>query len=470
MVDVAAPALRRQAWTSWQWVVVASSCVVGVAVRWIGLGSTVPTFDESFTGMLARAPLGDIPHLARTSDSHPPLDYLLRHLTADSGDAFWLRAPSALIGVATLLVVLWWMRDRGWFGVFVVAMTSVAAIQVLYARQARMYALVILAGTVVAVMAERWIDRPRARWAVIAAVALAVGLLSHTSTVFLALGALALPGLRTDREAWVWRASMGAAACTWLALWGPGLTDQIGAGRADWIPYTTPRHAVDAVAGQVSLFSGLAVVATAATIFGGVVLLQRHKALGRVWVCLFALPAAAVVVVGLWQHLLLPRTLAFAAWAPVVAIGAIAGACVDDRPAWLSRATGLVGVAACGLIVAASIGAAVTHEEDSAPTRRALLEMARPGDVVAVYPEFLAPMLEWDHDADPTEPPAVLEGDDVWFGVVPGAAPTGVVWLVVPETYAYDLPPPFVPCDDPPSTKRGDLLLSCYSSAGAVTG
>jgi hypothetical protein len=395
---------------------------------------------------------------------------LLRHLTADSGDVFWLRAPSALLGTATLLVVLWWMRDRGWFGVFVIAMTSVAAIQVLYARQARMYALVILAGTVVAAMAEQWTDRPRPRWAVIAAAGLLVALLSHTSAVFLALGALVLPALRRDRDAWVWRAGVGVAVVTWLVLWGAGLADQIGAGRANWIPYTTPRRTIDAIAGQVSLFTGLSVLATAATVAGGVVLWQRRPGLGRVWVCLFALPAAAVVLVGLWQHVLLPRTLAFASWAPVVAIAALASACMEDRPPWLSRAAGLVGVVACVLLVAASIGAVVTYEEDSNPTRRALIELAQPGDAVAVYPEFLAPMLEWDHDLGAAEPVSAFEGEGVWSGVLPGASPSGVVWLVVPVTYAYEPPPGFEPCDSPPPTVRGDLLLSCYSIAGRGAG
>jgi hypothetical protein len=470
MTDVVAPALGRRAWTSWQWLAVAASCVVGVAVRWVALGSTVPTFDESFTGVLSRAPLGDIPYLARTSDSHPPLDYILRHLTAGSGDTFWLRAPSALLATATLLVVLWWMKDRGWFGVLAIALTSVAAIQVLYARQARMYALVILAGTVVAAVSERWLDRPRTRWAVVAAAGVAVALLSHTSALFLAVGTLAVAGRQRDRDAWIWRGAVVVAIVTWLALWGNGLSDQVGAGRADWIPHTTPRTAVDAVGGQLSLFSGLSVLVVAGTIAGGLLLHSRRPNLGRVWLCLFAFPVAAVVVLGLWMHLLLPRSLAFAAWAPVVAFAALGAACVEDRPLWLSRAAGIVGLVACVSIVAASIGAVVTYEEDSSPTRRALLDLAQPGDVVAVYPEFLGPMLEWDHDLveiDETDLAAGLEADGAWVGRLPGGS-TDTVWLVVPDTYSYD--PALIPCESPPPSLRGDLLLSCYTFDGRGAG
>src|SRR4051794_3538672 len=138
----------RARWTDLQQWIVAACLVAGGAVRLVVLGRSLLSFDEAFTANVARQPVGDIPSILRATDSHPPLDYLLRNLFVGSADTAWLRLPSALIGVATLLVVLWWMWNRGWFGVFVIGFSSFAAIEVLYARQARMYAIVILAGTI----------------------------------------------------------------------------------------------------------------------------------------------------------------------------------------------------------------------------------------------------------------------------------------------------------------------------------
>ena len=302
----------------------------------------------------------------------------------------WLRFPSALLGTATLLVVVWWMRNRGWFGVLVVAFTSVAAIQVLYARQARMYVLVIFAGTLAAAAAERWLDERRLRWSLLAATALTVALFSHTATLLFAFGALLLPGLRRDRAAWVWRACVLGPVALWAVLWGPSTVDQLDHDPASWIPFTSPRTALESVAGQVSLYDSLSLLVVVAVVAGGVLLVQRDRSLGRVWLCLFVAPAVAIMLLGIGHHLLLPRSLAFAAWGPVLAVAALGAACVENRPRWLTGPIGIVGLIACVLLMVPSLGSAFDYEEDSAPTRRQLAEVVVPGDSVAISPPFLA--------------------------------------------------------------------------------
>lgn len=462
---------RRAGWTAAQWAIVVVAVVAGVAVRWVALGRARTSFDESFTGVLSRRALGDIPRVLAETDSHPPLDYVLRHLVAGQGDEFWLRAPSALVATLTVLVVLWWMRDRGWFGVLVVAGTSVAAIQVLYARQARMYALVILAGTAAAALSERWLGDRRARWAVPAAGALAVGLFSHTATAFFAASALLVAGLDRDRAAWVWRASVAAALVGWAAAWGPSIADQLDHDPAGWIPHTSLRTALEAVSGQVSLYDGLALLVVLAVVAGGVRLVRHDPALGRVWLCLFVLPAGALAAAGSVWHLLLPRSLAFAAWGPVVAVAALAAACVEDRPPWLTRRLGAVGLLACALLVVPSVGAAFRYEEDSAPARDRLAGLVSAGDAVGVTPAFLGPMLAWDHDLDPDDATGLAGSADGWSAVLPGAEPTGRIWVVVPETYSYEPPAGLEPCPlEPNRWFDGDLWLACYDVAPASTG
>ncbi len=472
MTDVAAPAdVARVTWSRAQWWVVGASVLVGLAVRWLLLGHTLATFDESFTAMAARRGVGDLPEFLRDADSHPPLDYLIRHLVVGTGDTTWLRLPSAVFGTATLLVVVWWMRNRGWFGVFVVALTSVAAIQVLYARQARMYALVILAGTVVAAVAERWIDERRVRWSVLAAAALTVALFSHTAALLLAGGALLVPGLARDRAAWVWRACILGPVALWGVVWGPSMIHQAEHDPASWIPYTTVRTALESVAGQVSLYNGLAFLVVVAVAAGGVRLVQHQPALGRVWLCLFVVPSAALIVLGLDRHLLLPRSLAFAAWGPVLALAALVAACVEDRPRWLTPPVAVAGVLVGLVLAVPSVVSAVRYREDSVPVREHLNEVARPGDTIAVSPAFLAPMLQWDHDLSPSAGPSdLLADDEVWSATLPGAAPTGRLWLVVPDTYAYEPPASFVPCSASNRWHAGDLSLWCYEAGTGSAG
>jgi hypothetical protein len=450
----------RDGWTPVQQALVWVSLVVGVLVRFVALGSSVLTFDESFTAEVARRPLGEIAGVLRDTDSHPPLDYVIRHLVVSTDSTFWLRLPSAVFGVSTLAVVLWWMWGRGWFGAMVVALSSVAAIEVLYSRQARMYALVILAGTVVAAVAERWLVEPRARWSVIAALALLVGSSAHVSVVVLGLGALVLPLARTDRAAWIWRGAVLGAVAVWGAAWGPSFLEQRQHEHASWIPFTTPRTAVEAVSGQLSLYDGLAVLLFVTIVAGGALLLRRGGPLGRVWLCLFAAPAAALVVLGLRAHLLLPRTLAFGAWAPVVAVAALVAVLIEPAPGdtvLRSPAVRGVGLVVVLALAVPSVRPAATYEEDSAPARRWMIDHVEPGDVVAVHPRFLGPMVAWDHGVRGGAPVTGLEEDDVWTASVPGAAPTGRAWVLVPDTYTYAAPVGWQPCADVP-----DEVVSHY--------
>ncbi len=52
--------------------------VLGAVLRMVWIVRNGASFDESFTAMIGRHPLGSVFDALRSTDSHPPLDYLLR--------------------------------------------------------------------------------------------------------------------------------------------------------------------------------------------------------------------------------------------------------------------------------------------------------------------------------------------------------------------------------------------------------
>ena len=200
--------------------------MVGLVLRWWDLGGPKATFDEAFTGVYSHLPLSQIAAGLRAEDAHPPLDYLIRHWFGATGDTAALRVPSAVFASLALVVMALWMRRRGWFGVTAVALTSVSTFQLLYAHQARMYALMVLCGTLVALAAEAWWHDPSARWRWLMGSALVVALFDHSSALLLAGAIVLFPGRRRDGEAWRWRATAVGAVGVWVLVWGRSFAEQ----------------------------------------------------------------------------------------------------------------------------------------------------------------------------------------------------------------------------------------------------
>src|SRR6476660_3410465 len=86
---------------------------VGGVLRFWGLGASRLNYDESFTAMAGRLPLGSLFNFLRLQDSHPPLDYILRAPLARAGASeLWFRMPSAILSLGALALFAWWMRSR----------------------------------------------------------------------------------------------------------------------------------------------------------------------------------------------------------------------------------------------------------------------------------------------------------------------------------------------------------------------
>ncbi len=92
--------------------------VLGAVLRMVWIVRNGASFDESFTAMIGRQPLGSVFDALRSTDSHPPLDYLLRLPAARAGAGdLVMRLPSFVFSVASLGLFVWWMRTRRVAGV-----------------------------------------------------------------------------------------------------------------------------------------------------------------------------------------------------------------------------------------------------------------------------------------------------------------------------------------------------------------
>jgi hypothetical protein len=365
--------------------------VLGVALRVVWIARNGPSFDESFTAMAGRRSVGGLFDFLRTSDSHPPLDYLIRLPLARAGaDAFLLRAPSLIFSASALALFAWWMRSRGVVGIVSVALMAVSPFQIMYGGEARMYALLELIGVAAAIVAEAWIREPR-RWHATAAGGLVlIGTLDHVSGFLLAAGLLAVAGFRHGRAAWRWRCCIAGALVVWALVWGESFLVQASTTHASWIDPTTWHAVGDALSAQVTDQQGVAFVILAVIAIGLVVMATADRVLARVVACCGVLPFVAGAVIGVFVPFFVDRTLTVAAWAPCLAIGMAADAVL--------RRSRLAGVAVAlvigALVVPSTLVFLDRHWEYDASVDH-LLAVARPGDVVGTIPDWYGPLVDW---------------------------------------------------------------------------
>jgi hypothetical protein len=408
---------------------------VGIGLRCWNLGGVRLSFDETFTAMVGRLPVAAVFSYLRHNDAHPPLDYLTRAPLARLGASEgWLRLPSAVESAAALSVAAWWWRPLGRMGLIATGLLATSSFAVTYAHDARMYAALGLAGVVVAAAACRWLERPSPGPLAAAAVGVFAALWLQGGALLVLPGVLAVPGLRSDRAAWRWRAAMAGAAVVWAGAWGAAVLDQLGRTGHSWVPLTSAHTALVSVNELVDLTPVLAPLVLALVVAGALCI--GPGPLRRVAATLGWTVIATYVVVGLHFHVLLPRSMAFAAWAPVLAMAALC------ERAW--RRLQPLGIATLALVTVLLVpSAAYAANPAQAPYAAAFAAVrseARPGDEVAMTPAFLWTMPAWyfgvvwgDHGSTVLRSDLQAEGT-----VVGGGAPSGKVWLVVSVVYAAD--------------------------------
>ena len=413
------------------WWVLPLVVAFGIFLRCWDLGRNGLTFDESFTAAAGRRSVGSLFDYLRHHDSHPPLDYLLRAPLARAGASeVALRLPSVAFSVGALVLFAWWMRRRGWVGVLATALFAVSAFEVRYGRMARMYALMELLGVLAVVVAAAWLEQPRRwhAWAVGGVVA--VGLFDHVSALLLGLGLLAVAGLRRDRDAWRWRVALALGVVPWAVLWGPSFLVQVHDDHANWIPPTSLHSFTQNVGTPITDLGAAWALVALVVAFGGFVLWKRAGDLGRVWICCYAVPLAALAAAGLAAQVFIPRTMMFAAWATPLAVAAVAGE-VGRR--WVPLGVA-VGVLAVALALPSTLALLQQRNEPDVVMRHANAVVAD-GDVIVVRPAWLVSLVEWRvgvHRGLPWHDVAIPGVRDVGAVRLGSGPASGRVWVLTP--------------------------------------
>lgn len=450
-----APAGGRARWPAGLVVIVG----VGVLLRLWHLGGGQLTFDEAFSAVAARLPFSRLITYLQHSDSHPPLDYLMRAPVARVAPSEgWMRLPSALLSVASLVVAAHWWRRLGRVGVLSTALLATSAFAITQAHDARMYAGLGLAGVAAAASAASWLDRPRTAPAVLAAVALLAALFLQGGALLAAPGLLAVPWLRRDREAWRWRGLTGGAVLVWAVVWGPSFLQQARHASDLWVPFTSPSYALGVFNELVDSWPVVKVVAVGLVVAGAIVIPRGTPR--RVWWTVGFSSLALPVLVGTHFHVLLPRALAFGAWAPLVALAALV-----DRAMSRSRVVGAgAGLLVAVLVLPSTVAAAHPVQADQSRAFLAVRAEARSGDEVVTTPAFLWPLpawyfgVRWDPDGRSVDRPD-LQAQGTVIG---GGHPSGRVWLIVSTSYRAEtggLPQ----CAAP--QRLGDFVVYCLTGS-----
>jgi len=400
---------------------------IGIAARWWRLGARLYQYDEAFTAVVARRPLGGLIPFLRHNDSHPPLDYLIRAPFAHDGyDLFALRAPSAIFSTCALVLFAWWMRRRGWFGVLATFVMAINGFQLLFGREARMYALLQLLGVIAAMVLAAWLEHPRRVHAVIIGVVVFIGAMDHASMLFFAVGFLVAARTRRDRPAWEWRAGVVGGIAAWSAVWGPSFVVQARDDHASWIPPTSLDRIAIAGGRLVSLRSGPELLAFVVLVVGLLCLARTHTDLARLALVAFVLPSALVALCGVFVPILIERTLTIGAWAPCLALAAI--------PAFAAKLGSRFAVAAVVVVMVITVPSGIdvlTAKWPDDDVARALRSVAGPGDVVAIDPGGWAALTDYGvASALGGAQPVEIDGLAPKTAFLVGhAQPTGRIWL-----------------------------------------
>ncbi|MCB0063626.1 MAG: glycosyltransferase family 39 protein, partial [Caldilineaceae bacterium] len=238
--------------------------LLGVGLRFYGIGSKAVWLDEAFSIWLANQPLSALWGWLVRIDQHPPLYYTLLH--------FWQLCFGDLQGVVRMLSALCSTLTLPFFygfsrrftdqpgALIATLLLTISPFHIRYAQEARMYALLTLAVAVALyLLAPLLLDRlPPANWRWTAfAIAQAAAMLTHnTAAVFLPLalnlaigGALwwrrrwgDIPGFRGLNQEFFarrWRYTQWVALLCWLPWSVPFVIQTIGVDREFWMPAPT---------------------------------------------------------------------------------------------------------------------------------------------------------------------------------------------------------------------------------------
>lgn len=272
----------------------AAIIVAGIVLRFPSLGEQGLWRDEAATWLQVNGSLGEV--ISRTAtDNYPPLYNLLAWVSVQLfGGAEWvLRLPSAVLGVLNVALLYGLGARIGGRGVGLVAaaLLALSGYHVWYSQEARMYALLGCAATAHAWAMVHFLDRPRARRALLLALSGIPLIYAHPygalTWIGIGFGALWTIALRRD-----WKALLSLVLAELLVAlsfvpWGLILIGRARsiADQGFWIGEPTPAYILLQWRKVTSALFILLVVAVPFLIF----LRRRHGAGPAAWAVPFLL-------------------------------------------------------------------------------------------------------------------------------------------------------------------------------------
>jgi mannosyltransferase len=196
---------------------------LGIAVRFASLGLQSYHHDEVITAMrIIPGSFEDMLHRVKTSESNPPLYYILAWgwAKAFGTGEFGLRSLSALFGAATVPVgyLIGRQLANRRAGLVLAALIAVNPMLIWYSQEARSYALLVFFGALALLFFARALDSGRGRDLAFWALASGLALCSHYFAVF-AVGIEAVWLLVALRSRWrLVLPALAAVAAVGLAL------------------------------------------------------------------------------------------------------------------------------------------------------------------------------------------------------------------------------------------------------------
>jgi 4-amino-4-deoxy-L-arabinose transferase-like glycosyltransferase len=387
----------------------------GAALRFATLNVQSIWLDESATIVLVRRGLsGMLSHLA-SSESAPPLYYVLVWAWTQLFGAgpLGFRSFSALVGTLTIPVMYAAGRRLSTrAGLWAAALTAVNPAMYYYSQEARAYALVILLCAAAVVLWQRALEAPSPRnlwlWAALSSLAL----LTHYFAAFLFVPEALILGRRLG-----WRrvlAPSGAVALVGVAL-VPLALRQRADGKTAWIEAAslTSRAGESAKQFLVGLYGPLEILTallSALLVAGALALLLRrgegHERRGARDMAILASAGLALPLLLAITHLVdvFDGRNVIAAWVPCAVLIA-AGLGVARAP----RAGTALGLCLCAiwLAVVAAVNAIPGYQRDDWRGAAASLPAATPGRVIVSEENASIPLSVYLPAINPTESASV---------------------------------------------------------------
>lgn len=144
-------------------VIVIAIILLNVILKLIGITSNEVALDEPFTLFYAQQSISDITHLS-IEGNNPPLYMYFMHFWTDwfGVDAFWSRLPSLIFSSVTAGIVFLIGKElkHYWAGIIAGGLYTFSSLNLVFAHEARMYALLTLIYTIALLFLIRLIKNP----------------------------------------------------------------------------------------------------------------------------------------------------------------------------------------------------------------------------------------------------------------------------------------------------------------------